>query len=421
MSGDGSEVFEGRLPRMVRTQLGELVHENGAEILQDPRRVRAMLGDTISTARREINLISLALSEGVPDRLQAVADDPLRVRAEITALTRQLERNHALHHDAAEWAVRSCAWSLAMDDAPEHFEPAPTLPTHPELPSEPTPSPTSPQERLPLADGLEVPPPTPPPPIPKPEPEPEPDTAVRRLGRSQLWVIAAVAVSLLIGVVIIGGYALTNDSTKRPEASPQGADSSTEGPTGPATSSPSASPESSGTTQDSTQSTLPSSSPSQTQPTRTQQQSPIPPAPFKSAELAAFAAPYFTSGQCYLPDSDEAPVAYDLPHIELVKCGRKGEAYTGTFWCTQDAADFRRDRRAFFSNGVRSTMRSLEGLPAGPKDVPLDTRRAYQHVNDGGFRVYWASRAQLCSAELQGLDDTSGRNTLNFWRTGQQR
>ena len=76
-----------------REQLAVVVRENGAEILDDPRRVKAMLGDTIATSRREINLINGALSEGVPERLAAVAGDPLRLRAEIDTLIQLLVRN----------------------------------------------------------------------------------------------------------------------------------------------------------------------------------------------------------------------------------------------------------------------------------------------------------------------------------------
>jgi hypothetical protein len=147
---EGSEVFEGRVPTMVRLQLAELVAANGAEILGDPRRVRAMLADTASTAVREINLINLALSLGVPERLAAAAGDPLRLQTEIENLTRQLERNNALQRDAADWAVRSCAWSLGLVSPPEDLEPVAAAPVP--SPLAPTPLPTEPVPTEPVVD-----------------------------------------------------------------------------------------------------------------------------------------------------------------------------------------------------------------------------------------------------------------------------
>ena len=60
-----------------------------------------MLSDAVASARREINLINLALTEGVPARLRAVAGAPLRLRTEMTTCARTPAPDHALHPDAA--------------------------------------------------------------------------------------------------------------------------------------------------------------------------------------------------------------------------------------------------------------------------------------------------------------------------------
>jgi hypothetical protein len=403
MSGDGSEVFEGRLPRMVRTQLGELVQENGAEILQDPRRVRAMLGDTIATARREINLISLALSEGVPDRLQALAGDPLRIRAEIAALTRQLERNHALHHDAAEWAVRSCAWSLGLDEAPERFEPAPALPEYnpPSPPAEPPSSP-APGEARPLAGGLSVPPPG----SAAPNTAPEPPMPSQNDGRGWSWhglgplPVAAMAAAVVLVLIVIvaavvrgsGDDATASGRTGRTSPATSGGPSTPSGPTSPTTG-------------------------GRHHHSKPHHHVTTPPAPFTSGTLFAAAKPYFRPAQCFIPTPEEAPVATRTPDKELVKCGTG--RFTATFWCKSSLPGLMKDRTLFFGDH-QGAFRYLVGAPAGQRRAADGVERAYHHVNSNDPRVYWDSRRSLCAAEIQGNDDATMHDTIRFWREGRR-
>jgi len=213
MTDHSSDIFRGRLPQMVRSQLSELVEANGKAILDEPDRVRAMLRDTVATAKREISLIHVALSEGVPERLSAVAGDPLRVRAEIAALTLQLEQNHALHHDAAQWAVRSCAWSLQLDVPPEDLEPAADRPPA----ASPVPAPDMTPAPPPVAPPPVAPPPAAPPPFAPPPfaPRPVAPGAASASGpvaeepeRPPMWrnrsaqIAAAGAVTLLVIVVV---------------------------------------------------------------------------------------------------------------------------------------------------------------------------------------------------------------------------
>jgi hypothetical protein len=402
MTGDGSDVFEGRLPRMVRTQLGELVQENGAEILQDPRRVRAMLGDTIATARREINLISLALTEGVPERLQAVGPDPVRLRAETAALIRQLERNHALHHDAAAWAVRSCAWSLGLDDPPEQFEPPPAIASDQMLPvaesqgTQPDPT-TAAAVSVPIdAPGASQRPPAQNSAVATGAGSANAEGATTAASSDpwRRWALVAAALVLVVVVITAVTVVLTRDSgdtNQAGEGQPTGALTSPADPGTPSTPTPTHSP--------------------------TNQPPVQVPTPFSSAALFTFAKPFFRPAQCFVPGPGEAPLAVRIRDKELIKCGHPGDLYTGTFWCKGAVPSFMADRRLFLSEREGS-LRELRGKPAGSERPADGFQRAYRHINSAFPRVYWDSRDTLCAAEIQGNDGATMMGTIGFWRTG---
>src|SRR5688572_13340408 len=93
----------------VRRQLVELVRAEGAEILDDSRRVRAMLADAVAGATAETNLIGLALSSGVPGRLRDAGSDPSRVAAAIETTAQELERTSSVQAADARWAVSAIA------------------------------------------------------------------------------------------------------------------------------------------------------------------------------------------------------------------------------------------------------------------------------------------------------------------------
>lgn len=186
---------EGRLAGQVQQRLVALVAEHGADVLDDARRVRAMLADTVPSAKREINLIGLALAEGVPARLAAAAGDPLRLRTEVENLARQLERNNALTADAAQWAVAACVTALGLvaphDDAGHSATvPAPSATTWPF----PSPGgPTGATDAVTLTPDLPAPTPLP---LPKPARQrPAAATAVAAV----LVVLAATGGAFMLG------------------------------------------------------------------------------------------------------------------------------------------------------------------------------------------------------------------------------
>ena len=75
-----ADVPETRYAAAVRRQLIDLVRSQGPGLLDDGRRVRAMLADAVAGATAEANLIALALASGVPTRLREAEQDPARHR-----------------------------------------------------------------------------------------------------------------------------------------------------------------------------------------------------------------------------------------------------------------------------------------------------------------------------------------------------
>ncbi|WP_107764282.1 FHA domain-containing protein [Nocardioides terrigena] len=98
----------------VRRQLAQLVATHGPGILDDSRRVRAMLADSVSGAGAETNLIGLALSSGVPARLREAGSDEPRVAAAVAETARELERTSSVQSADARWAVAVLAEALGL-------------------------------------------------------------------------------------------------------------------------------------------------------------------------------------------------------------------------------------------------------------------------------------------------------------------
>jgi pSer/pThr/pTyr-binding forkhead associated (FHA) protein/S1-C subfamily serine protease len=112
------DAHETQAAREVRRQLVDLVSRHGPGILDDSRRVRAMLADAVQGATAETNLIGLALSSGVPDRLREAGNDPARAGAAIEATAVDLERTSSVQAADARWAVAAIAEALGLGPAP---------------------------------------------------------------------------------------------------------------------------------------------------------------------------------------------------------------------------------------------------------------------------------------------------------------
>lgn len=94
-----------------RYKLRDIVHRYGLSVIDNPRRVRALLMDLCGQYRREIFVLGQAQEEAVPEDLQEVPDSiPLTML--ISQLTHRMVENRALSQNAARWAVESWAYAL---------------------------------------------------------------------------------------------------------------------------------------------------------------------------------------------------------------------------------------------------------------------------------------------------------------------
>lgn len=92
------------------------ISRHGKGVIEEPERLRAMLGD-YAADRRELHLIMTALEEGVPSRLLN-SDTGIPAEVNRRRLVRRLADNRALHESAALWAVQTWATALGLPVGP---------------------------------------------------------------------------------------------------------------------------------------------------------------------------------------------------------------------------------------------------------------------------------------------------------------
>ena len=98
-----------------RLKLREIVDKYGQNVVNDPRRCKALLLDLCGQHRREIFVLNAAQEEHVANDLQDIKGGiPLPVL--VAQLTRRLVDNRALAEDAARWAVEAWAYALRLTD-----------------------------------------------------------------------------------------------------------------------------------------------------------------------------------------------------------------------------------------------------------------------------------------------------------------
>ena len=94
-----------------RQKLREIIKRYGLTLIDDPRRVRALLLDHCGQYRREIFVLVQAQEEAVAEDLLEIPDSvPLAML--LSQLTHRLISNRALSPDAARWSVESWAYAL---------------------------------------------------------------------------------------------------------------------------------------------------------------------------------------------------------------------------------------------------------------------------------------------------------------------
>ncbi|HEX3932968.1 MAG TPA: FHA domain-containing protein [Nocardioides sp.] len=116
----------------VRRQLVQLVGAHGPDLLDDARRVRAMLGDAVVGATAEANLIGLAISSGVPAKL--------RQGTAASAIVSELQQTSSVQPQDAEWAVSAIAAALGMAESAPPPPPPPAPPSPAAAPDAPGPA-----------------------------------------------------------------------------------------------------------------------------------------------------------------------------------------------------------------------------------------------------------------------------------------
>lgn len=120
--------------------LEQLLAEHGRGLIGQPKRLEALLRDHCPQHRREVNLLLMALSEGVPQELlQTASIDTACERR----LSFRLQTERALQPEAAVWAVRSWVECLQPSRSSATSVPAPPVPSPAPAPS---PAPTVPAQ-----------------------------------------------------------------------------------------------------------------------------------------------------------------------------------------------------------------------------------------------------------------------------------
>lgn len=99
------------LDRAAAERLKALLTAEGAEILDDPQRLRGLIADRLSRHKRERQALTAALAASVPQRLRSrqaeMVDD--RFRADLSV---ELQERGHLDPATADWAVS--AWAVAL-------------------------------------------------------------------------------------------------------------------------------------------------------------------------------------------------------------------------------------------------------------------------------------------------------------------
>jgi hypothetical protein len=140
------------------------------------------------------------------------------------------------------------------------------------------------------------------------------------------------------------------------------------------------------------------------------------PSPFRSAALYELGRHHFEPAGCRVPESrDEAPLAWDLPHTELLRCEASDGGYTGTLLCAADQGDFATIRQAFLDKAIE-TPQPVAELPAG-RDEPWPFQVSFPHEPAGAGRVFWDDESSLCSAEIQ-VDATDVAVAVDAFTSG---
>ncbi|MCP3975741.1 MAG: toll/interleukin-1 receptor domain-containing protein [bacterium] len=202
-------------PRQVTGEmLRQIIDRYGTDVVDDPRRVQALLRDMAGEHRAEVAVLVAAAEEGVGANLLQSSQGLAPEAAQ--RLARRLEESRSLTEDAASWAVAAWLGALGLEE-PSHADM--TRPVENETdetvaavasrstqqPSQPPPRKTTP----PAPSPATVPAPADqPPPLPRTSPPGREDDRNRNRNR----IYAFIGGGALLVAAIVGAVALTGGS-----------------------------------------------------------------------------------------------------------------------------------------------------------------------------------------------------------------
>jgi hypothetical protein len=94
-----------------RDTLRQIVARHGRSLIEDPRRLEALLRDYCGQYRREVSVLVMTVEDGIAADMLSSKGTPVEVL--LARMTKRLCDHLALSEDAARWAVAS--WALALN------------------------------------------------------------------------------------------------------------------------------------------------------------------------------------------------------------------------------------------------------------------------------------------------------------------
>jgi hypothetical protein len=94
-----------------RSVLAQVINTHGQDLVDDPRRLRSILADSLPGSRREAQRLVAAVEEGIPRQILNAGADPTGALRH--QMARRLQEERDMTPEAADWTVDS--WASALD------------------------------------------------------------------------------------------------------------------------------------------------------------------------------------------------------------------------------------------------------------------------------------------------------------------
>ena len=93
----------------VQDILKKIIIDNGRTIINDKKKIKAILTDMIPNSRLEINLISIALEQKIPSK---ICNSNMPHSILFSQLEKELENNFGIETNRAKWVIQTWAFAL---------------------------------------------------------------------------------------------------------------------------------------------------------------------------------------------------------------------------------------------------------------------------------------------------------------------